>query len=433
VRDRLPHTSTRASNPAKAARKDAPRNVLIIAYAVVFIAFTDNFSMFPTIGPYTRHLGGDALAMGVTVAAYSVTNLLFNVVGGIMLDRSGRRRLLLAGLVLAAGSMLLYAAANSVSSLIMVRLIHGAAGGILVPAVFTMIADLAPAGSSGRAMGRAGALIGTTAIIAPALAGIIRQAAGFNPVFYLSAAMLTIGVLLTAFGLPETRGRSSVRKRSPGAETKTASASGASMAWIAYCGVFTLTFAMGILTAFLPDMAESLGYRAGASGMLFTTFVLVAAVVMISPLSQLVDHRGSAIPVIAGMLMMTVSLALLMFTMALSGIILACAIFGAGYGLIFPATSGQIALASESRRGRAYGVFYAMFSLGIIAGAPLGGWMKTAFPVNVFPFLTAYLPALLICLAGITAVTLLSRKIRIDAGMKEQSPANNAHQSAIRT
>lgn len=385
---------------------------LLIAYAVVFIAFTDNFSMFPTIGPYAQHLGGNALAMGVAVAAYSVTNLLFNIVGGILLDRSGRRRLLLLGLIFAAAAMLLYTVVGNVTSLVVVRLIHGAAGGILVPAVFTMIADLAPAGGGGRAMGRAGALIGGVAIFAPAMAGIVRQAAGFNLVFYISAALLAIGAALTAFGLPETRRRQEKpsEDNEKAAEHVTVRRLGVPHGTqTAYWGIFTLMFAMGSLTTFLPEMAESLGHRAGTSGMLFTIFGLVAALLMVSPLSQLVDRRGGALPTGAGVALMIVSLALLMFASSLAWIIVACAIFGAGYGLIFPATSGQIAQASEGRRGRAYGMFYAAFSLGIVAGAPLGGWMKAAFPTETFPFLPAFLPALLMSAVSLGVIAWLGR------------------------
>lgn len=394
-------------------RTRAASTTLLIAYAVVFIAFTDNFSMFPTIGPYAQHLGGDALAMGVAVAAYSVTNLLFNIVGGIMLDRSGRRRLLLLGLIFAALAMLLYTAVSNVTSLVLVRLIHGAAGGILVPAVFTMIADLAPAGGGGRAMGRAGALIGAVAIFAPAMAGIVRQAAGFNLVFYISGALLAIGAALAAFGLPETRRRRESAPENQQRETGQVTVKRFAVprgTQAAYWGIFTLMFAMGSLTTFLPEMAESLGHRAGTSGMLFTIFGLVAALLMISPLAQLVDRRGGALPAGAGVALMIVSLVLLMFATSLAWIIVACAIFGAGYGLIFPATSGQIAQASEGRRGRAYGMFYAAFSLGIVAGAPLGGWMKATFPTELFPFLPAFLPALIMSAVSLVVITLIGRR-----------------------
>src|SRR5690606_32692746 len=127
--------------------------------------------------------------------------------------------------------------------------------------VFTMIADLAPAGGAGRAMGRAGALIGSVAILAPATAGIVRQSAGFNPVFYGAAALLAVGAVLTLVGLPETRRK---RERTPAKEP----AGLPRGVQTAYWGIFALMFAMGTLTTFLPEMAESLGHRAGTSGML---------------------------------------------------------------------------------------------------------------------------------------------------------------------
>lgn len=364
--------------------------------------------MFPTIGPYARHLGADALGMGIAVAAYSVTNLLFNIVGGIMLDRSGRRRLLLLGLIFAAGSMLLYAYAGNVTSLILMRLIHGAAGGILVPAVFTMIADLAPAGAGGRAMGRAGALIGMVAVVAPGAAGIIRQAAGFNMVFYLSAALLALGVLLTYFGLPETRRAPRAEEQEAEAQLKGAGVPGGLQ--VAYWGVFALMFSMGSLTTFLPDMAESLGYQASTSGMLFTIFGLVAAFMMMSPLSQTVDRRGGALPAGVGVAIMFVSLAALMLSTNLAWIVASSAVFGAGYGLIFPATSGMVAQATQGRRGRAYGLYYAVFSLGIVAGAPLGGWAKSLFPATHYPFMPAFFPALVMSAVSLGAIVWHARR-----------------------
>lgn len=417
-----------------------PRRAVIVAYIVVFLAFTDNFSMFPTIGPYTQYLGGGAFAMGAAVAAYSVTNLLFNIFGGIMLDRSGRRRLLLAGTVAAAVSMFLYGAVTDVTGLIVVRFVHGAAGGILVPAVFTTIADLAPARSSGRAMGRAGALIGATAILSPAMAGILRQTIGFNAVFLVGGTLLVAGALLTALALPETAGLARAKdpkkarsardqspvesrdasSRIPGSRHESAIRSGdISLApgpgaavgiWIAYIGIFTLTFSLGSLTPFLPEMAESLGHGAGISGLMFTVFGAVAAVIMMSPLAQLVDRRGVGLPTMMGGALIGVSFILLMGAESLALIAAACAIFGAGYGFIFPAVSGQVAAATRSgRRGRAYGVFYAAFSLGFVAGAPLGGLLKSAFPHVGGPFTMAFVPALAVCIMSIGAVAWLAR------------------------
>lgn len=436
----------------------AQRGTIVLAYGLVFIAFTDNFSMLPTIGPYTQHLGGGALAMGIVVAAYSVTNLLLNVVGGIMLDRSGRRRLLLAGLVMAAVSMGLYAMATNVPSLLLARLIHGAAGGVLVPAVFTTIADLAPTRSSGQAMGRAGALIGSAAVVAPALAGIVRQVAGFEAVFLATASLLGVAAVLSAVRLPETldlvrlkpvethepTSRAAYQAAGPAAAGVVRSAGAAApdpgggtasvepaiidksgpgtappvsvsgrpsrTIWAAYWGIFAVTFSIGTLTAFLPEMAESMGHSAAVSGMLFTTFGLVAALIMVSPWSRLVDHRGVVRPLVLGLALVGVSVGLLMGAGSLAWLVAACAVFGCGFGLCFPAASGLVAASTAAgERGRAYGVFYAIFSLGVVTGAPLGGLGRSLISVIDNPFVPAFAPALLITALSLMAVVSFGR------------------------
>jgi len=378
---------------------------LWVAYAIVFIAFTDNFSMLPTIGPYTQHLGGTALAMGVAVAAYSASNLLFNVLGGVLLDRAGRRRLLLLGLAVASLSMAAYAGAGTVSNLLLIRLLHGAAGGILVPAVFTMIADVAPLTQRSQAMGRAGALIGSAAVIAPAMAGGLRQAAGFNAVFYVGALLLAIGFVAATFKMPETR-RPGEQEGTPAGQEPEAGAMPAGGLAAPYWGIFILTFTMGTLTAFLPRTVESLGYQAGVTGLMFTAFGLMAAFVMMSALAQTVDRRGLLPPTGWGLALAAVSLAILGVADHIGWILAACTLFGFGYGLIFPATSGQVArIARATGRGRAFGVYYAIFSLGVIAGAPAGGLFQSGAPLVGSP----YFPAFLASMAGIAVLAALVR------------------------
>ena len=86
---------------------------LRLVYGVVFIAFLDNFAMLPTVGPYARGLGADPAGVGAAVAAYSVTNLVFNLVGGLLLDRAGRKRLAVAGLAVAAVAVAGYTLAGT--------------------------------------------------------------------------------------------------------------------------------------------------------------------------------------------------------------------------------------------------------------------------------------------------------------------------------
>jgi MFS transporter, DHA1 family, multidrug resistance protein len=356
-----------------------------VAYLLLFIAFFDNFAMLPTVAPYAEQLGARLLGAGVAVGAYSLTNLAFNVVGGVLLDRVGRRRLLIVALVLVAGAMLLYPRVTTLEGLVLVRLVHGVAGGLLVPAVFTVLGDRAPVTARGRAMGRAGAVIGAAAVVAPAMAGVIRQVAGFAPVFLTVAATAAAGAVLAAVGVGETR-PAVAEPASGGARAGLGAVARRRGLPSACATAFLLTGAIGSLAAFLPLHVEGLGRTAGVTGALFTTFALVAAVVMLSPAAALGDRRGLAGPLVPGFGALAAALLLLAAGPGPGWTALAAGLFGVGYGLVFPAMAGAaVGAGGPGERGRALGLLMAAFSLGFVVVPPLGGAVGDALP-TVGPF-----------------------------------------------
>ncbi len=58
---------------------------------VIFVAFFDLFIQFPIVAPYAGSLGAAPALVGIIVAAYSATNLIGNLIAGLILDRWGRK------------------------------------------------------------------------------------------------------------------------------------------------------------------------------------------------------------------------------------------------------------------------------------------------------------------------------------------------------
>jgi MFS transporter, DHA1 family, multidrug resistance protein len=376
---------------------------MTVAYVLLLVAFLDNFAMLPTIAPYAEHLGAGLTGVGVVIGAYSLTNLVFNVVGGVLLDRAGRRRLLVVSLALISLSMLCYPLVSSVEALVAIRLLHGVGGGILVPAVFTVLGDLAPPGAQGRAMGRAGAVIGVAAVVGPALAGALRQVGGFGAVFLAVAFTAGAGALLAARVLPAAT------------PSPTSVTVGPRLGLLlqdrafrtACLAAFVFTGAVGSLAAFLPGHVEGMGFAASVSGGLFTLFAIAAAAIMVGPLAALADSRGARGPTGGGLGLLGGALGLLAAGPMIAGTTVAAVVFGAGFGLAFPAMASVVAGAAGSvGRGRAFGLFMAFYSLGFVTVPPLGGAVGDAWPA-VGPFLLA---AVLCALAS--AAVLASRSMQ---------------------
>ena len=379
---------------------------------VLFLAFVDVFALLPTVAPHVASLGAGAAGIGLAVGAYSAANLPANIVGGILVDRYGRRIITIIGLVAAAATVAAYALAATVGAFILVRLLHGVAGGILVPAVFAAAGDRARRGAEGRAFGRLGAVIGSAAVVAPATAGVVRQTTGTDAVFLGVAALLLLGAVVAAVGVHDApTDRDAAAARVSGAGRRSGPPAMRALLRLApirraLLGTVVLTAAVGVLAGFLPGTAEALGAPASAVGGLFTAYALVAAGLMLSPVAGRVDRAGADGPLAAGLAILGIALLVLTVAPSLRVAVFGSALFGARYGLIFPAvTAATSSSSSLATRGRAFGLFNVAFSLGLAVGPPLIGALSEAVPA-IDPFL----PAAVLAIGAAIAIAIAARR-----------------------
>lgn len=388
----------------------APTAGLKVVYAVVFLAFFDTFALLPTIGPYAATLGASSVGVGVAVGAYSASNIVFNVIGGFLLDHVGRRRVVIAGLCVAIAGVVAYGFVSSPEALVGARLLHGAGGGVVVPALFTLAGDLSPAQRRGPTMGRVGAFIGLAAVVGPGVAGPVRAVAGFGAVFMVVAAVLALATILTALRVVD------VDRESPQApiarlgvhQPRTNPRWSVVVAIVAVFG-FTSTFAT--LASFLGLRVEPLVGNPAVTGMLFAMVSGIAAILMLTPVARWVDRSGVVPPVAAGMALFVAATTALATTSSIGATIIACAVFGVGFGVLFPAaTAGVAGNVRRGRRGRAFGWFNAAYSLGFVIGGPAAGAVSAAWSTSVFTT-----PAVICGVVGLVAIGRLRRPARPSA------------------
>ena len=382
---------------------DISRHAVWAARLVVLAAFFDLFVQFPTIAPHARNLGASVALVGVVVAAYSVTNLFGNLGAGLVLDRWGRRRPMILGLAMTAVAVLSYAFVNSPEQLIAVRAVHGLGAAALTPGAFAILGDRAASGQRGRAMGLAGALIAIPAMIGPPAAGILRDAWGADSVFFVDSAFLAL--TLVAFV--------TVTREAPrAAPSRTAGAKGnawlsSQILWSGYAAQFAITVGVGVLVAHLPLVLENQGETATRAGYGFAIYALVSMLVMASPIGGASDRIGRFVPLLIGLLGVAAGLAVVGLADGYGGIAAGMAVFGLGYGLVFPAATALVAEASgPSRRGMAFGIFYAVYSLGVAVGSAGSGRLAGLYENSIgLPFFAAAV----VVLAAVPIVWMLKR------------------------
>ena len=381
--------------------------------AVTLAAFLDLYMQLPVISTYAKSLGaadGGLAGVGAIVGMYSAINLLGNVGAGVALDRIDRKLLVIAGMLLTAAALYCYPLVQTPEQLLALRGVHGFAAGALAPGAFAMLGDRSGDSGQARSMGMGGALIAVAAVIGPALAGIIGDRWGYAYVFMTSGSFMLVAAAAFWLLVPgdakvaaPPSAPSAPSGDAPDVERTKAESPLRNPAMLkVYGATLAMTYGFGALVAYLPIMLEATGASARLSGYALSTMALVGAAVMASPIQRGLDSRSRPLTVIVGLAGMGAScLVLATSAGALPGVFAGMLLFGFGFGLLFPALTATVSESADGRRrGAAFGIFYAVYSLGVVIGSVITGQASEALAALGAPFYVAgVVPLLAIPLA----------------------------------
>lgn len=344
---------------------------------------------------YATRLGASEATAGFIVGVYSITNLPGNVVAGYILDRFGRRLPITLGLVATALSLAGYAVAFSAESLLIVRAIHGMAAAVLTPGAFAMLGDSTETATRGRTMGRSAASIAVAAIVGPGAAGFIGEAVSYEAVFLLTAAIMAVTAVIFVLG---SRGVPASDTETDAMETEpvtppTTNEESFRLSWlvVACLAAFSWTIGVGTFTTYVPLHVEELGEPARFAGIAFSLFAITALIMMAGVVGIRGDRYGRLPIISAGLVLFSLGMILMGWMPELTMVMLGMGVIGLGFGLLLPTATALVADSSGPiRRGLAFGIFYAAYSLGVTIGATVsGGIAESADGVTGVPYLVA--------------------------------------------
>jgi len=335
-----------------------------LVYAIVFFTFIDLFTQLPVMSTYASSLGAGASVAGFAVGMYSLSNMFGNVLSGKMTDRFGAYAVICAGLFATGAALLSYQAVGGVGGLLTVRFFHGFLSGLIAPAAFTYLANRTQKERQGSRSAITGSFVGIAAIVGPAYSGIMASRTSVPFVF---ATIAALGFILFLIALRALRtGSEKVRR-----EKKESGALRFNRGMLqAFIAAFFLMFSQGALAFLLPLHVEALGYSSRLSGTLMSMFGLVAVAIFLLPTNRMFDRRSPASLAAIGLGIIglcQILIGQIGGIIALYGVL---ALYGFGFALLFPAMNTLLIHATnENTRGRAYGLFYALFSIGTVAGS----------------------------------------------------------------
>ena len=331
--------------------------VVLVASFAYFVAIG---ALLPTVPRFIEsELGGNDLAVGVGVGSMAVTAAALRPWVGRMGDVHGRRVLAVGGAVVVGVSILGYALATSLWTLVLARLVTGAGEAAMFVGVATAAQDLAPDDRRGEAaMHFSLALYGGLAV-GPFL-GESLVGHGFGTVWVVMAASCGLAALA---GMWIPRGRTvEVAERRPFLQPD-ALAPGV----ILFLGLIPFT----AFSAFVPLYAEDLGYESvGGVFALYACLVLIVRIRGSRLPDQLGWRRGSFIALCA----VTVGIWCVAAWGSMASIWLAVVPLAVGMSLMYPSLfTAVMHAAPESERTHAVGTFSVFFDLSTALGAPFVG------------------------------------------------------------
>jgi len=181
------------------------KKVFPILALCVFSAMLGVGIIAPLLPLYADSLGATGIWLGVIFAGFSISRAIFTPIIGRLSDRSGRKLFVCTGLLIYSAVSLGYIWAGDVLQLTLVRLIQGAAGGMIIPIAQAYIGDISPEGEEGKWMGYFNAAFFTGFGFGPLMGGALTDHFGMDVAFSSMGGLNLLAFLVAVFFLPEIK------------------------------------------------------------------------------------------------------------------------------------------------------------------------------------------------------------------------------------
>lgn len=187
------------------AQVDRPRSSLAVISLVLFVTFLDNTIVAVALSSVQSDLHAGIQALQWVVSGYALTFAGLMLAFGTIGDRFGRRRIMVAGLLVFTAGSVLGSFAVSSGMLIGARVVMGVGAAASEPGTLSMIRQLYPDPSDrAQALGVWSAISGLALAAGPVIGGILVGLWSWRAVFVFNVAVGVLALVGVRTILPET-------------------------------------------------------------------------------------------------------------------------------------------------------------------------------------------------------------------------------------
>lgn len=341
-----------------------------------------------------KYPGGDDPAMiGLAMGLYGLTQALFQLPIGLASDRIGRKRVIVAGLLVFAAGSLIAAMADSLTGLMAGRAIQGA--GAVSAAVTALLADLTRDGVRTKAMAMVGGSIGLMFALALVLAPLLNAWIGLSGIFGLTCALALAGIAVVLWVVPPEP-----RQHADAPKGRFSELLGQSDLLRLNFGVFILHTVQMSMWVAVPAMLVQAGLAKEQHWHIYLPAVLLSFLAMGLLFSM--ERKGKLRKALLGAIGLVLVVQIGLGMLAASGTIptvwcmaLLMFLFFCGFNALEATQPSLVSrMAPAPLRGAALGAYNTLQSLGLFVGGAVGGAVAKFAGVPGLFIMTAVLVAL---------------------------------------
>lgn len=340
---------------------------------VNFFIFVNFHALLPTFPFFVTWLGGDAVAIGLATALFSIASIVSRPFIGWLVDTRGRRTVLVIGLIGMALIPMGYFVSAGIAMAVLLRTVHGAFHAASSNASSTWVTDIIPHSRMGEGLGMYGLSMAISTAVAPALGLTVMNVWGFRPLFAVTTLAAVIALIIGV----------SIKNRNYKLSTQPLKLGELfeSMSLPASITQFFFMVAYGVIEVYVAIYAASHNLPSGG---IYFICIAIATVLTRLLLGRAIDRYGEARLVYSGNAAIIIGILLLVFAHNAPCYILSALLLGYSFGAVQPSlqTMAMHAVAPE-RRGAANSTFFVAFDLGIALGGFLAGVLIKHFGYDI--------------------------------------------------
>ena len=375
------------------------KRIFTVLFIAVFATMLGTGIIEPFMGIYAERLGANGFLIGLIFGSFTLSRALFTPLIGRLSDLKGRKNLLLVGLTGYTILSFFYAAADTTSSLVIIRFFHGLASAMVLPISMAYIGDIAPKNEEGKYLGTFTISFFMGLAAGPVIGGTLYDIWHMNAAFYAMGAISFLSLLFLIFMLPEINAHKKIKPSS----LKTILKDKTMQAMF----IFRLMNAFGVaaLMGFLPLLAQKINVSVFQIGFVVTTNLLVSSLLQ-RYFGIIADKSDKVKMSIIGSIMMLIALALMPLSTGFYTLLLFNLLMGFGSAISIPAGSAITAqLGRKLGMGSVMGIFNTAFGIGGGIGPIIAGLMMVAFGLA-----TVFVSSAVIVLIGTITFYYLMKK-----------------------